>query len=229
MQTEIWKKSPILPDHYEVSNLGGVRYFKKNLSYQKSVRVNKYGYLQINIGKKTLLVHRIVATSFIPNPENKPVVHHVDYDKTNARVDNLMWVTPRENTVDYIRRRGVGKVHQYTILGELVKVHELPIDFEQYGFVKTNLVHCLNKVKGYRSYKGYIFTYGERPMGYFENLNWNPASARPIRQINELGEIVHIWNSQADAERTELYTQSGISKCLMGLCKTHRGFTWEYD
>jgi hypothetical protein len=229
MQNEIWKKNPLLPDHYEISNLGRVRYFKENLFYQKPINRNKFGYSQINIDKKGFLVHRLVAISFIPNPDNKPVVHHIDYDKTNASVDNLMWVTPRENSIDYIRRRGVKKVHQYTILGELIRTEELPCDFKKYGFDKQCILSCLNNRKGHRSYRGYVFTYGERNEQYFENLNWNPASARPIRQINQDGQLINIWNSQADAERTGLYSQSGISKCLMGLCKTHRGYIWEYN
>ena len=58
---------------------------------------NRYGYEYVHIEDKFIEVHRLVASAFIPNPENKPEVNHIDGNKFNNTVGNLEWVTSKEN------------------------------------------------------------------------------------------------------------------------------------
>lgn len=59
--------------------------------------VDNRGYRRIRLNGKKVLLHRLIATAFIPNPEAKPCVDHVDGDKLNNSVDNLRWATNSEN------------------------------------------------------------------------------------------------------------------------------------
>jgi len=65
---------------------------------QHEVRGNSYGYLEVsNIHGKTFRVHRLVAKAFIPNPDDKPEVNHLDKNRANNNLDNLEWTTKLEN------------------------------------------------------------------------------------------------------------------------------------
>lgn len=58
---------------------------------------NGKGYLRVSIGGKLQFVHRLVAEKYVPNPENKEQVNHIDGDKTNNKAENLEWVSNLEN------------------------------------------------------------------------------------------------------------------------------------
>lgn len=100
---EIWKDVIGYEDLYQVSNYGNVRSLNWNNTHSTKLLkpYNHGGYTRIGFRRnkilKNYLVHVLVAKAFIPNPENKPVVNHIDGDKTNNHISNLEWVTHKEN------------------------------------------------------------------------------------------------------------------------------------
>lgn len=95
-----WKLIDGFGGTYSVNNYGEVRNNKTGKLMKP--RKNETGYLRINLTKngkpKCMRVHRLVAQAFIPNPENKLQVNHIDFNRENNCVSNLEWVTNQENT-----------------------------------------------------------------------------------------------------------------------------------
>lgn len=111
MEQEIWKVIESYP-MYEVSNFGKVRKISSGRVLKQCLDSKGYPSVNVNDGKKVTLkvVHRLVAIAFLPNPENKTCIDHIDTDRTNNKVvfkkdgsidyveTNLRWVTPKENS-----------------------------------------------------------------------------------------------------------------------------------
>lgn len=99
--TEIWRAIDGTHGMMEVSSLGRVRSLlrtdKTVLKYQHDSKGYQRVRVTVQRKKMTFKVHREVAKAFIPNPENKPQVNHIDGNKDNNAVENLEWVTNQEN------------------------------------------------------------------------------------------------------------------------------------
>lgn len=175
---EIWKDIKGYEGLYKVSNLGRVKSLSRrdrlNRVIQEKVLKpgsNKVGYLHVNLYKegrvKICKVHRLVAQAFIPNPEDKPEVNHKDEDKTNNKVENLEWMTCKEN-INYgihnersAKSRTNDKKRSKPIYGINIKTNERvefpsTMEAQRNGFSSGTIVDCLKgRRKSHKGYKWY--------------------------------------------------------------------------
>lgn len=196
---EIWKDIEGYEGLYQVSNLGRVKSLTRVVPFtnrwgQPMTRIEKEHIMKTKIqnngyevlclrnsGAKWFSVHRLVAMAFIPNPENKPQVDHINGDKTLNIVSNLRWVTAAENAAnplwvehsknitDETRRKLSEKSYrshnkpiiQYDLDGEMVGMFDsAAIASRFYGMSKSKIYQCC-KGKAKTAY-GYIWKYKEK-------------------------------------------------------------------
>lgn len=173
---EIWKTIEGYPE-YQVSNMGRVKainWHRGNKEKEIKPYTTHKGYLRLRLCKngksKQFQIHRLVAQAFIPNPENKPYIDHINTDRTDNRVENLRWVTNKENCnnpiskINYsIGNKGKTAVSilQFTKEWEFVKKWDSMSDAEQELGIKSRLSeYCGNKY-GRKTCGGYIWQYAD--------------------------------------------------------------------
>ena len=105
LNNEIWKDIPGFEDRYQASNLGRIRSIQDNHGkYKEHIRatwVSSKGYVYAQLFIKdvryNISAHSAVASAFIPNPEYKKTINHIDGNKLNNHLGNLEWATYSEN------------------------------------------------------------------------------------------------------------------------------------
>lgn len=120
----------------------------------------KNGYMKVSIDEKKFWVHRIVADAFIPNPQNKPCVDHINTIREDNRVENLQWTTYKENCNNPITNNRqkenaamLGKfgsehpkakeIVQLTLNGRFVKKWSCAAEVErELGIYRGNITNC---------------------------------------------------------------------------------------
>lgn len=183
---EIWKDIKGYEGIYQVSNLGRVRSLNRtyilnngNPQSAKGQIMSQYdtkdGYKGIKLRglcvRKSFRVHRLVAQTFIPNPENLPEVNHKDENKHNNIVSNLEWCTPKYNanygtvkerlSISHKRNPIYSKpVAQFSMDGEFVKSYPSAKEAaKQTGLHAQNIGACCRGI--YSHSGGYRWQYAE--------------------------------------------------------------------
>lgn len=138
--------SLIFNNKYEIQNNGIIIKLKTNTPIKQYIHKTK-GYVFVSLGKSSLLLHRVIAQHFIPNPYNYPEVNHIDGNKLNNHYSNLEWCTPKQNTqhaiINNLRKTPKGKQIINTITNKtyssIIKAWEDSDKSFSYTHLKTML------------------------------------------------------------------------------------------
>lgn len=183
--TELWKEIKGYEGLYWVSNLGRI----KSIRTIRKTFPNKKGYLIVVLSKNNQLrsfaVHKLVANAFIPKVENKNHINHIDFNKTNNCVENLEWVSQKDNNkwswqngrCENTKKAGLKNlkravdtavivnskpVYMYDKGGNFIKEFASIMEAERFLGIKKANVHiskcCKDKVK---SAYGFMWKYAE--------------------------------------------------------------------
>lgn len=174
---EEWRQVPGYENILLVSNTGKVKrvnYRNSGKDRVLSVQVKKYNICTINIriDKKlhTLSVHRLVASAFIPNPNNLPCVNHLDENRLNNNANNLEWCNYEYNNNYMTRNRRISQskingltskpILQYDLQGNLIKEWPSIAEIQrQLGFATGNISCCAKGKYHHNSAYGYVWRY----------------------------------------------------------------------
>jgi len=159
-----WKEIKDTDGKYSVSDAGLIRNNETNKilkgsftgksKYRDRTPYNCHG-LIIN-GKRVFnLTHRIVADHFIPNPNNLPIINHINENVNDNRVCNLEWTTNKKN----IRHSNKVDIVQKDLMGNTIKVWESLHEIGDAGFNKATVSCILNNKRGLKKHKGFKWQY----------------------------------------------------------------------
>lgn len=217
---------PSTPNNYELVNL--------------SCDGKKFG--------KTMQVHRIVAMQFIPNPENKPTVNHIDGNKRNNKIENLEWATFKEQNIharDCLKvKYGESTAKEVVSIsrdGKTVRHYKSSSEAaREYNVNKCSVNAWIHGTKNcalglywvFKSEfeeKGLDVCLAEKIEEEEESRKYKKRFGCKIAQLTKDGKIVRTFERFCEVENFG-FRQSGVEQCCAnrdGYHKTYKGFVWK--
>lgn len=268
-QKEEWKPVVGYEGLYEVSNLGRIksvervvrrgRYSHKVKECIKTQVLNTNGYPCVSLCKngksRQKTIHQLIANAFINNPLNLPEIDHKNADRTDYSIDNLQWVTHRENMNNPISKQRIlinsntkeavrkmiesriinggdtspKRVYQFTKEGEFIAEYESSREAGRATGLDATTISTVSRggLRGRQSCGGYLWSRSKDIIPEYKPYKKN---YKPILQYTKDWIFVKRWDSIKEAGETLGLAQSNIGRSASGrkkyLCG---GYHWEYE
>ena len=235
---EIWKKIFIdeQETNYSVSDLGRVK--NDNTNKELSQRVQQgYKHVTLSLGKgkqKGCRVHRLVGIAFIPNPDNKSFINHIDCDRSNNNVENLEWVTPSENSQKavkegkYLNSTHLRPVVQYSLGGKKIRTFESSAEAaRQLNLQQSKIVLCCQRKR--RRTGEYQWRYADEECLMLQSIEKENRPGIRVARCDDNFNVLQIYNSYREAAKDV----KGTYQAIAAICNNstvnihHKGWKWK--
>lgn len=220
---EIWRDIKNYEGLYQVSNFGRIRNKKGRIIKQQ---INRDGYscvgLYCNKKRKHYTAHKLVAQAFIPNPDNKKYVIHIDHDKQNNHMSNLQRMAASTNKPVYQFDRHGNFINKYNSMTQAAK---------QLNISDVNICICANGITKTAFNCIWLFEDDlDKLTDKIKSANEHRYNERGIRinQYDLNGKYIKTYLSGSEVERVNDFDQSAISGCCKGRYKQAYGYIWKY-
>lgn len=265
MEKEIWKPVKGYEGYYEISNFGRLKSLERKVRQGNHLRfvpekikkpqTSGDGYPAYTLCKDCkshmIKIHLLIARAFIPNPENKGYIDHINTDKKDFSIGNLRWVTAKENannplTLQHCRentyikevsrranitkiekgcKNAPRKVYQFSKDGVFIKEWFCPREVQKELGIFSSVIHKCCKGKQY-SAGGYLWSYDKDKTPTY-NVPTH-TNAKKIWQYDINGNLIKIWESYTAAA-------SFLGKCTSNFLRDVKnkplqgGFLWKFN
>lgn len=237
-----WKAIPRFNGLYLISENGEVFSTRTNRILKQQLSNVGYYRVEINIdgNAKRYGVHRLVAETFIPNPENLPVVNHKDENPKNNNVCNLEWCTHQYNqnygtckerrvaNTDYKTGSDNAKsktVYQFDLQGNFIKSYGSTHEAErETGFSAVSISKCCSgKLK---QYAGFGWSYTKE---YLYNADMKRSFRKGnILQYDMQGNLVKVWDDPKELENAG-FRQISVNRVCRGERNSYKGYVFKHE